>query len=142
MRTRWLILALGLSFAVNVALGVAFARAWWLGRSTGAAVRGCGAGGMCDEERRLHEQLAGQLCASRPDRRELGVTLARLDEVRSERRRAALERFIATCEQAGSSERSALHNNVRKTLCPWCSSETGKRAPEPSATAPHDRPAH
>jgi len=119
MKTRWLVLLLGLSFAANVTLGAALWVSWHGGRVLAAAVGQTCSAPLCDEEKKLREELAASLCARTPDRAAIGATLARLDEVRARQRTAIVERWLTRCSGADAGERAALATTITRMLCPW-----------------------
>lgn len=119
MRLRWLVLLLGLSVATNVTLGAALWVSWHGGRTLAAALGQTCSAPLCDDEKRVREELAASLCAPIPDRAAIGATLARLDEVRARQRVAIVERWLTRCSGAGADERTALATTVKRMLCPW-----------------------
>ena len=141
MRTRWLVLMLGLSLAVNVTFGVALWISWHGASTATAALGGACATPLCDEEKMVREELASSLCARQPDRAVIGAMLARLDAVRARQRDEVLDRWLARCSGAGSGERAALSTTVKRFLCPWCASEgPATRAPSKAPEARSDNP--
>ncbi|TAM54968.1 MAG: periplasmic heavy metal sensor [Acidobacteria bacterium] len=144
MRTRWFVLALGLSLAANVTLGVALWVSW---HGTGAAAAALGpvcAAPLCQEERTVREELAAALCTRTPDRAAIDASLARLDQVRAGQRNEIVERWLARCSGAAPGERAALGTMMTRLLCPWRNGEGAACcAPTPAAGArPNDQPLH
>lgn len=141
MRTRWIVLVLGLSLAVNVTFGVALWISWHGAPGARAAFASACATPLCDEEKKVREELASSLCAREPDRAVIGATLARLDAVRARERDEIIDRWLARCSSAGSGERAALSTTVKRFLCPWCISEdAATRAPSKAPGARSDKP--
>lgn len=144
MRTRWLVLLLGLSLAANVASGVALWFVWRGARAATAALGPACTAPLCAEERTAREELVAALCARTPERDAIGASLARLDEVRARERDAIVERWIARCAGATPAERAALGTMMTRLLCPW---RNGKDAaccaPTPAPGArPDTQPQH
>ena len=144
MRARWVVLLLGVSAAANVTLGAALWVSWHGGRTAAAALEQASSAPLCDEERKVREELAASLCSPTPDRAAIGATLARLDEVRARQRAMILERWLNRCCSAGAGERAALATAVKRTLCPW---QDGRAAaccaPSPAPGArPNTKPRH
>ena len=138
MRTRWLVLGLGLSIATNVVFAVAL---WvsWHGSSAASATLGAACSApLCDEERRVREELANSLCASVPDRATIEATLARLDAVRAGQRREIVDQWLVRCSKAGAGERATLATSLKQVLCPWQGGK-GEACCSPSST-PGARP--
>jgi hypothetical protein len=124
MRTRWLVLSLGLSLAGNLFLAAVV----WQSQRTAKAAQS-GPLSMCSaDERQVREMLVNQLCACPPDRAAIAATLARLDTVRSRERAAALERWLAL-RAASSPADPAAQTELKKMLCPWKHGEMGNCAP-------------
>ncbi len=144
MRTRWVVLALGLSLAVNVTFGVALWVSWHGTRAAAAALGPVCAAPLCEEEKTVREELVAALCARTPDRAAIGASLARLDQVRASQRNEIVERWLARCSGAAPEERAALGTMMTRLLCPWRSG-TGAAccAPTPPAgKRPDDKPPH
>lgn len=139
MRTRWLVLALGLSLVLNVLIGTALIQAAGRGRealdSAAAAAQvgadkarlTCPAG--CPEERCIREELSRLLCTERPDRAALAAVLARLDSVRAKERDRVLDKWLHQCSKTPPAEREALRRQLHHALCPWNSAGEGNCAP-------------
>jgi len=143
MRTRWLVLLLGVSLAANVTLGVALLVSWRGASSATVALANACAAPLCAEEGKVREELAAALCARPPDRAAIGAMLARLDAVRARQRDQIVDRWLARCAGAGSRERAALTTTVRGFLCPWCASgRAASAAPTPVAPPASDQPRH
>ena len=140
MRTRWLVLLLGLSLATNVTLAVALWMTWHGGPIVAAALGGACASPLCDEERKVREELASSLCAGRPDRAAIGATLARLDAVRARQRDETIDRWISRCSNAPANQRAALGTMVKRLLCPWCIGKDAAALAPPVPEAPPDKP--
>ena len=138
-RTRWTVLALGLSLAANAFL----ASAMWQTRRATAAAPAVTAAGMlcCTEEKQLREQLAAQLCAQPPDRAAIQATFAALDSLRTRERGAALERFMDACASSAGVNDVTLNRHVRSSLCPWSQDDEGRCAPSSTPGSHHDKPA-
>ncbi len=141
MRTRWLVVLLGLSLAANVTLAVALWASWHCEPAIGASPTMDGLIGMSPEEMQAREQLARALCARNPDRAAIEAEFCRLDALRAGARRAALDHWLARCGNAGSGERAVLSTMLTRTLCPWRSGG-GKAccAPSPTPGARSDNP--
>ena len=138
MRTRWWILAFGVSIVLNVLLGTAFwqatsargradAEATAAARGTGEVRMACPAG--CQEERRVREELTRLLSAERPDRAAVAAAMTRLDAVRAVERDRQLDRWLRHCEKSAPAEREALQRRLHHALCPWNCSGEGNCAP-------------
>jgi len=143
MRTRWLVVLLGVSVAANVTFGAALWVSWHGLRTASTLSQACSAP-LCEEEKRVREELATLLCAGMPDRSTLRAVLARLDEVRARQREEIVERWLARCVGARATERAALVTTVRRMLCPW-QGEGGAAccAPTPAPGArPEAQPHH
>ena len=140
MRTRWLVVLLGLSLVTNVTLGVALWVTWHGAPIVSAALGNACPGPLCDEERKVREELAGSLCARRPDRAAIGATLARLDAVRARQRAETIDRWISRCSSAPPGQRAALGSMVRQLLCPWCVGKEAAALASPVPEAPSDKP--
>lgn len=138
MRTRWLVMALGISLVLNVLFGTAF---WQCTRTCSLMAAGvptvalasdkarltCPAG--CPEERKIRENLTGLLSAERPDRTALSAAMARLDAVRAVERDRLLDRWLSHCAKATPVEREELRRQLHHALCPWNAAGEGNRAP-------------
>jgi hypothetical protein len=141
-RTRWTVLALGLSLAANAFLATA---TWQARRAAAAAapLTTSTTAGMlcCAEEKQLREQLAAQLCAQPPDRAAIQATFAALDSLRTRERGAALERFMDACASSAGVNDVTLNRHVRSSLCPWSQDDDGGCAPSSTPGSRHDNPA-
>ena len=140
MRTRWLVVLLGLSVATNVTLGVALWIASHGAPIVSAALGSACTSSLCDEERKVREELASSLCARRPDRATIGATLARLDAVRARQRDETIDRWISRCSSAAPDQRAALGTMVKRLLCPWCIGKDAAALASPVPEAPPDKP--
>jgi hypothetical protein len=140
MKTRWLVLLLGASFAANVTLGAALWVSWHGGRILMATAGQTCSAPLCEEEKKLREELATSLCAHTPDRAAIGAALARLDEVRARQRTAIVERWVARCSGADNSERAALVTTVQRMLCPWQAGNGAACCPPSPAPGTHPAP--
>ena len=120
MRTRWMVLALGLSLALNLFLGAAL----WKSRQTEPRSQAAAASpppppAPCNEEERLlREHLEAQLCADPLDCAAIEATFERLDAVRARERLAALDHWAYAGKQAGCRS-GQMSPEVQRLLCPW-----------------------
>ena len=119
MRTRALVVTAVLSVAANLALGTALWSTWRAARRAAARLPSACADASCQEERRVREQLATELCRHRPDRAAIETTLVQLDAVRAARRREIVDRWLSHNSGASERERARLRHNVTRLLCPW-----------------------
>lgn len=139
MTTRRLVAITAASLAANLALATALCSAWHAGRAASAGMPAACADASCEEERRVREQLAAELCRRTPDRVAIEATLARLDAVRAARRREVVERWLSHCSGASESERARLRHNITRLLCPWHDGRNEDRcAHSPAPGTPSD----
>lgn len=117
MRTRWMVLVIGLSFALNVFFGVALWKSHRV-EAKAAAIAKTPPAPCNEEERLLREQLEAQLCAEPLDCAAIEVTFERLDAVRARERLAALDRWTFAGKAAGC-QSGQMSPEVQRLLCPW-----------------------
>jgi hypothetical protein len=137
MRTRWLVVGLAVSLAVNLMAGTAL---WRVHRAARAGKAGEPLShAPCAEERAVREELSRCLCASAPDRPAIQAALARLEGLRQKRLSVAVERWLQRCEGAPQAERVRLLGELQRNLCPWNHSQNGCCAPSsaPGASTAH-----
>lgn len=139
MRTRWLVLGLAVSLAVNLMAGMAL---WRVHRSAPAGQSGALLShAPCAEERAVREELTRCLCASEPDRPAIQAALARLEGLRQKRLTVAVERWLQRCEGAPQTERVRLLRELQRNLCPWNQSQNGCCAPSAAPGTSSTQPA-
>jgi hypothetical protein len=115
MRTRLTVLAMGLSLALNVFLGIALFRASHVEARPAPAPPPA----PCNEEERLlREQLEAQLCAEPFDCAAVEATFQRLDALRAAERVAALDRWVYSGKQT-ECRSGEMSPEVQRLLCPW-----------------------
>ena len=117
MRTRWMVLAVGLSLALNVFLGVGLWKAHPV-EAKSAAIAEAPPAPCNEEERLLREQLEAQLCADPLDCAAVEVTFQRLDAVRAKERLSALDQWLYAGKQSGC-RNGQMSPEVQRLLCPW-----------------------
>lgn len=115
MRTRLTVLAMGLSLALNVFLGVAL---WRAQRAEVPAAPAAPPAPCNEEERLLREQLEAQLCAEPFDCAAVEATFQRLDALRAAERVAALDRWVYSGKQT-ECRSGEMSPEVQRLLCPW-----------------------
>jgi hypothetical protein len=117
MRTRWFVLVIGLSLALNVFLGAALLKVRHA-RPQAAPAVAVPVSSCCPEERALREQLERQLCAEPPDCAAIEAIFVRLDAVRAKERQVALDQWMTVGRRA-SCQNNRMSPDVERLLCPW-----------------------